>query len=175
MPRGLNPKQRQEAAAAGAKAAPGGGGGLNIPPFDPSAFAGAGGGTGVHKLTPKDIATMKANEAAQRAAGLTGPTPLSPRDIATMQGNAAAQMAAGLTGPFTPEAVASGYNSTVAGLYGTNYPKAQQFVALAQRHRWDQATFERWLRSRPEFAATSVGQKMRADAITVVAQLMGVI
>jgi hypothetical protein len=148
---------------------------LSVPTFDPSKFAGAGSSSGPRKLTAHDIAVMKANQAAERAAGLTGPQPLTGRDVATLQGNAAAQLAAGLTGPFTPEAIRSGYASTVAALYGTNYPKAEQFVNLAQRNRWDQTTFERYLRSRPEFARTSVGMKMRADAITVLAQVFGAI
>lgn len=148
MPRGLNRQQQIEVARAGAKAAPSKGG-LSVPAFDPSKFAGAAADTGIRKLTPQDIRTMQANQAAQ--------------------------MGAGLAGPFTPEAVASGYNSTVASLYGVNFPKAQQFVSLAQRNRWDQATFERWLRSRPDFASTSVGSKMRADAVTVMAQVFGVI
>ena len=86
----------------------GGGGSLSVPTFDPSKFAGAGSNSGPRKLTAHDIAVMKANQAAERAAGLTGPQPLTGRDVATLQGNAAAQLAAGLTGPFTPEAIRSG-------------------------------------------------------------------
>ena len=166
-------KARASAIAAGQRAA-GTSSGLKVPAFDPSKFAAAP-TSGVHKLTPREIAIMQANQAAERAAGLTGPQPLTGGDIATMRGNQLAQLGAGLAGPFTPEAVASGYASTIAGLYGTNYPAAQSWAAMAARNRWDQTTFEGWLRARPEFARTSVGQKMRADAVLVLAQVFGVV
>jgi len=98
---------------------------------------------------------------------------LTPEDIANMQANAAAQLAGGLTGPFTPEARASGYASIVAQLYGVNYPKAQAWASLAARRKWDQSTFSRYLRSRPEFGSTDIGKRMRADVLAVIAQTFG--
>ena len=177
MPRGLNPEQRQQTAATGAKSAPAGGGISGIPAFDPSAFAAAAAGasTGVQRLTPQDIRTMQANQAAQQAAGLIGVNKLTPQEIANMQFNTQAQLAAGLAGPFTAEARMSGYASTVAGLYGTNFPSAQKWVGLAMKANWDQTTFERWLRARPEFRHTSIGQKARADAQLVLAQVFGAV
>lgn len=151
------------------------GGGLSVPAFDPSRFSGAGADTGVRRLTPSDIRTMTANQAAQQGAGLIGVNRLTPAELANMGFNTQAQLAAGLAGPFTAEARMSGYASTIAGLYGANYPLAARWVGLASKANWDQTTFERWLRARPEFSHTSIGQKARADAMLVVAQVFGAV
>jgi len=103
----------------------------------------------------------------------TGVRPLTPKDIATMQANQAAELGAGLVGPFTPEAIKSGYASMVAQLWGVNHPNTQKWVALAQGRGWDSTTFARYLRSQPGFVNTDVGQKMRADILGVLAQVFG--
>jgi hypothetical protein len=98
---------------------------------------------------------------------------LTPADIANMQANAAAQLSAGLTGPFTPEAKASGYASIAAQLYGVNHPSAQSWVRTAIARGWDADTFGQWLRSKPEFAKTEVGRRMKADILAVIGQVFG--
>ena len=107
------------------------------------------------------------------AAASEGVRKLTPKDIANMQANQAAQLAAGLSGPFSPEAEASGYASIAAQLYGVNHPSAQSWVKTAIARNWDADTFGQWLRAKPEFRKTEVGRRMLADILAVVGQTFG--
>jgi hypothetical protein len=119
-------------------------GGLALPPPPPP---GVPGGTGIKPYTPGELKALKERE---RQA-----------------------LQAKLTGPFTPEAILSGYASQVAQLYGVNHPSAEAFARHGMATKMSQTAFGQWLRSRPEFFDTEIGRKMRADALTVLAQTFG--
>jgi|GEM_PF-4084495 len=144
-----------------------GGRNISLDPRVPQPPATGAGATGLGNIG--DI--LKQIAAGGGAAASEGVRKLTPKDIANMQANAAAQLGAGLTGPFTPEAEASGYASMVAQFYGVNHPAAQKWVSYAQARNWDAATFGRWLRTRPEFKSTDVGRRMTADILAVVSSI----
>jgi len=146
-----------------------GGRNISLDPRVPQPPATGAGATGLGNIG--DI--LKQIAAGGGAAASEGVRKLTPKDIANMQANQAAQLAAGLSGPFSPEAEASGYASIAAQLYGVNHPSAQSWVKTAIARNWDADTFGQWLRSKPEFRKTEVGRRMLADILAVVGQTFG--
>lgn len=121
-----------------------GGSSLPLPPPPPP---GAVGGAGIRPYTPAELKALKTREKQA--------------------------LDAKLTGPFTPEAILSGYASQVASLYGPAHPAAEAMAKHGMSNKMSATAFSTWLRSRPEFADTEIGRKMRTDALTVIAQTFG--